>query len=102
MSVRTPLSGPDREQRAWEAQEQEIRARRARLTPREMDVTESVVKGQANKLTAMVLGVSQRTLELHRARVVRKRRMRSLAELASAIDKLSPQGSAPSAAAAPR
>ncbi len=67
-----------------------------------MDVTEGVVKGQANKLTAMDLGVSQRTLELQRARVVRKRRMRSLAELVSAIDKLSPQGSAPSAAEAPR
>jgi FixJ family two-component response regulator len=36
----------------------------------------------------MDLGVSQRTVELHRARVMRKLKMRSLAELVHAIDKV--------------
>jgi FixJ family two-component response regulator len=37
----------------------------------------------------MDLGVSQRTVELHRARVMRKLKMRSLAELVHAVDKVS-------------
>jgi len=47
-----------------------------------------VVRGQANKVIAMDLGVSQRTVELHRARVMRKLKMRSLAELVHAVDKV--------------
>ena len=50
---------------------------------------ERVVSGQANKVIAMDLGVSQRTVELHRARVMRKLRMRSLAELVQAVGKVS-------------
>ena len=46
--------------------------------------------------------MSQRIVELRRARVMRKLKMRSLAELVDAIGKLSPRGSAPSAAEAPR
>ncbi len=48
----------------------------------------SVVRGQANKVIALDLGVSQRTVELHRARVMRKLKMRSLAELVSAVGKV--------------
>jgi two-component system response regulator FixJ len=53
----------------------------ATLTPRETEVMECVVKGQANKVIAMDLEVSQRTVEIHRARVMEKMRARSLAEL---------------------
>lgn len=60
---------------------QEIRARIARLTPRETEVMGKVVEGCANKVIAMDLGVSQRTVELHRARVMQKMGVRSLAEL---------------------
>jgi len=49
---------------------------------------ERVVSGQANKVIAMDLGVSQRTVELHRARVMRKLKMRSLAELVQAVGKV--------------
>ena len=53
----------------------------AELTPREKEVMECVVKGQANKVIAMDLDVSQRTVEIHRARVMEKMRARSLADL---------------------
>jgi FixJ family two-component response regulator len=83
----------DRERRKTRAEKDEIRARIALLTPREKEVMQRVVRGQANKVIAMDLGVSQRTVELHRARVMRKLKMRSLAELVHAIDKIA--GAAP-------
>jgi FixJ family two-component response regulator len=58
-----------------------VRARFESLTPREAQVMELVVRGSANKVIAMDLGVSQRTVELHRARVMQKMAVRSLAEL---------------------
>jgi FixJ family two-component response regulator len=78
----------DQETRVWRAQEKVIRERVALLTPRETEVMQRVVRGQANKVIAMDLGVSQRTVELHRARVMHKLKMRSLAELVSAVGKL--------------
>ena len=58
-----------------------VRARYESLTPRETEVMDLVVQGLANKVIAMDLGVSQRTVELHRARVMQKMTVRSLAEL---------------------
>ena len=92
----------DRERRALRAQEGEIRARIASLTPRESEVMRRVVRGQANKVIAMDLGVSQRTVELHRARVMRKLKMRSLAELVHAVDKVSAADAPVSGTAAPQ
>jgi FixJ family two-component response regulator len=72
--------------RAEEEFEKHQRVRDARdryesLTPREAEVMALVVRGSANKVIAMDLGVSQRTVELHRARVMQKMAVRSLAEL---------------------
>ena len=90
----------DLETRVWRAQEKAIRDSVALLTPREAEVMQSVVRGQANKVIAMDLGVSQRTVELHRARVMHKLKMRSLAELVSAIGKLNEADEAVSGTAA--
>lgn len=51
------------------------------LTAREREVLEHVVAGKANKVIAADLGVSQRTVEVHRAKVMEKLKVRSLAEL---------------------
>ena len=52
-----------------------------RLTDREREVMDLVVAGKANKVVAFDLDVSQRTVEIHRARVMEKMEARSLAEL---------------------
>lgn len=59
----------------------QVLASYAELTPREKEVMECVVKGHANKVIAMDLDVSQRTVEIHRARVMEKMQARSLADL---------------------
>ena len=78
----------DGDARKGRAEREEIRARLALLTPREREVMECVARGQANKVIAMDLGVSQRTVELHRARVMKKLRLRSVAELVHAIERI--------------
>lgn len=52
-----------------------------RLTPRERDVMALLVEGKANKVMGLELGVSQRTVEIHRARVMEKMEANSLADL---------------------
>jgi len=58
-----------------------IRARLASLTPREREVMNLVVGGKANKVIAGDLDLSQRTVEIHRARVMEKMDASSLAHL---------------------
>ena len=52
------------------------------LTPRERDVMDYVALGKPNKIIAAELGVSQRTIEAHRARIFQKMRVRNAVELA--------------------
>ena len=71
----------DQQQRDKQTQKAEIATRLARLTPREHEVMEMVTGGKANKEIASALGVSAKTVEAHRARVMEKMQAHSLAEL---------------------
>ena len=51
------------------------------LTRRERQVMEQIVRGAANKEVAASLGLSHKTVEVHRANVMRKTQAGSLAEL---------------------
>lgn len=71
----------DRTNRAALRERDAIRQRIAELTPREREVLNLVTKGCANKVIAGDLSVSQRTVEIHRARVMEKMGASSLAHL---------------------
>lgn len=55
------------------------------LTKREKDITQRLLNGAANKTVARELGISPRTVEVHRANVLRKTEKRNLVALATSI-----------------
>lgn len=71
----------DRERRLRERTRTAAAARVERLTPREREVMTMVAAGKANKVVAYELGISEKTVESHRARVMEKLGVGSLAEL---------------------
>ena len=66
----------------------EIRKRISALTPREREVMMLVVRGHPNKRIAAEIGISEGTVKLHRGQVMRKMKVRSVAELVRIADKL--------------
>jgi len=58
-----------------------LEARAGLLTPREREVFELIATGEPNKVIARHLGISFRTVELHRARLIEKLHARSLSDL---------------------
>ncbi|PSF04684.1 DNA-binding response regulator [Marinobacter fuscus] len=71
----------DREQRKTLDEKQEIIRRVKSLTPREREIMDRMIAGQANKVIAIELEISQRTVEIHRSRVMHKMGTHSLAHL---------------------
>jgi FixJ family two-component response regulator len=60
-----------------------VRAHIGKLTPRERQVFERIVRGQTNKQVANALGTTERTIKAHRQQVMEKMQVQSLAELVS-------------------
>lgn len=56
-----------------------------RLTPREREVLDKVVDGRMNKQIAADLGVAEKTIKVHRSRIMRKMSVRTLAELVRTV-----------------
>jgi FixJ family two-component response regulator len=72
----------DEKNSAWRT---EVMARLDRLTPRERQVLGMIVAGESNKGVAHHLGISDKTVEAHRAKVMEKMEARSLAELMKTV-----------------
>jgi FixJ family two-component response regulator len=77
----------DRIARRARAEVAEIQQRLATLTPREREVLEHVVSGQMNKQTAAELGTAEKTIKVHRSRVMEKMKAQSLIELVHLAEK---------------
>lgn len=78
----------DRRRRADEEALTELRERYTSLTPREQETMALVVTGMLNKQIAAELGLSEMTVKVHRAQVMRKMNAPSLAELVRIADSL--------------
>jgi two-component system response regulator FixJ len=79
-SVRKAIAH-DRANRQTLMQVDAIRERLFSLTPREREVLDLIIRGRPNKMMAVDMGLSQRTIELHRSRVMEKMGANSVAQL---------------------
>lgn len=70
-----------------DAEESVIRRRYSALSPRERQVMDLVVTGMINKRSAIKLGVTEKTIKVHRARMMRKMRAHSVPELVHMADR---------------
>lgn len=73
----------------------DILERLSDLTPREREVLALVVEGKLNKQVAAELGTVEKTIKVHRARVMTKMKVRSLAELVRLVNQVGIRGAAP-------
>ena len=78
----------DRIERRSRAEMDDIKQRLATLTPREREVLTHVVTGQLNKQIANDLGTVEKTIKVHRARVMEKMKVTSVAELVRLTERL--------------
>jgi len=85
----------DRENREWLKGHDRIRAGLASLTPREREVLSLLTSGKANKVIAGKLGLSPRTVEIHRAHVMEKMAASSIAQLVRMVMEVEPRPPAP-------
>lgn len=77
----------DASSRRTNAELSSIRERISRLTPREREVLGHVVAGKLNKQIAGDLGTVEKTIKVHRARMMKKMNVRSVADLARLAEK---------------
>ena len=75
----------DAEQRGHAMEIASVQERMERLTKREREVLDQIVSGKRTKVIAADLGISQSTVEAHRAKVMEKLEVRSLSELMRAM-----------------
>jgi RNA polymerase sigma factor (sigma-70 family) len=71
----------DSERRERDSQRAQLSTLFAGLTPREREVMDLVVEGMSNKAVANTLGLSAKTVEVHRAKVMEKMNARSVSDL---------------------
>jgi FixJ family two-component response regulator len=82
----------DRERRARESDRSALQTRFETLTPRERDVFDLIVTGLLNKQVGAELGTAEKTVKVHRARVMKKMQAGSIAELVRMADRLGRPG----------
>jgi FixJ family two-component response regulator len=85
-----------RAERAERAERTAIQHRVDRLTPREREVLALVVSGKLNKQIAAELGASEKTIKVHRGRVMQKMQVGSVAELVRLTERIGLRGLASS------
>ena len=78
----------DHQMRTDRAERGSVAARFATLTPREREVLELVVRGMLNKQIAAALGASEKTIKIHRGRVMEKMKVQSVPDLVRAAEKI--------------
>lgn len=85
-AVRTALTR-SRETQKSRSERDDIRRRLAKLTSREREVLTHVVAGKLNKQIGVDLGIGEKTVKVHRGRVMQKMEVRSLADLVRLAEK---------------
>jgi FixJ family two-component response regulator len=85
----------DRARRSESAQLGRWRRLRESLSPREREIMSLIASGLANKEAASALAISETTVKVHRAQVMRKMEARSLPDLVRIVDRLAATDNAP-------